>query len=103
MVAVLFVFGVHVPVMLLVDVVGSEMVPPEQIGAMALKAGTTDAPTPTVIVAVEAHCPVLGVKVYEVDPAVLVVIFEGFHVPVTLFEDVVNKLPGVAFRQYGPS
>ncbi len=33
----------------------------------------------------------------------LVLIIEGFHVPVTLFVEVVNKLPGVAFRQYGPS
>jgi hypothetical protein len=62
-VVVLFTAGDHVPVKALVEDVGSVNVPPEQIGAMVLNVGTTGAPTLTVVVAVEAHCPELGVKV----------------------------------------
>ena len=51
----MFTAGDQLPVTPFVDVPGSEMVPPEHIGEMALKVGTTDAPIPTVIVAVEAH------------------------------------------------
>ena len=48
--------GLHVPVILFVDVVGKVgAVAPEQIGAIALKAGTTDGVTVIVNVVVEAH------------------------------------------------
>jgi hypothetical protein len=46
---------------------------------------------------VVAHCAELGVKVYLIDPAELVVIAEGLHVPVMLLVDVTDKFPGVAF------
>jgi hypothetical protein len=54
-VAVLFTAGDHVPVILLFEVVGSVIVPPEQIGAIAVNVGTVGEFTVTVIVAVEAH------------------------------------------------
>ena len=47
----------------LAEVVGSEKLPPEQIGAICVKLGVTLGLTVTVIVAVVAHCPELGVKV----------------------------------------
>ncbi len=45
------------------EVVGSEKLPPEQIGATGAKLGVTLGLIVTVIVAVVAHCPELGVKV----------------------------------------
>jgi hypothetical protein len=60
---VLFTAGSQLPVNPFVDVVGRVKVPPEQIGAMGLNVGATGAPTLTVIVAVVAHCPDVGVKV----------------------------------------
>ena len=45
------------------EVVGSVKLPPEQIGATGVKVGATFGLTVTVIVAVVAHCPELGVKV----------------------------------------
>ena len=62
-VAVLFTAGDHVPVILLLEVVGSVIIPPEQIGAIAVKVGTVGVFTVTVIAAVVAHCPVVGVNV----------------------------------------
>ena len=53
----------------------------------------------TLIVAVVAHCPVVGVKVYAVVPAVVVAMIVGFHVPVTPFVDVAGKAAGVAPTQ----
>jgi hypothetical protein len=41
----------------LFEVVGSEKLPPEQIGAICAKLGVTFGLTTTVIVAVVAHCP----------------------------------------------
>ncbi len=58
-----------------------------------------------VIVAVVAHCPAVGVKVYVCIPTVDVLIVDGDQVPVIggeLFE-LVGKVPGVAFWQYGPN
>ena len=57
--------------------------------------GTTDELTCTVIVAEEAHCPVIGVKVYTVDPADAVLIGAS-QVPEILFRDMVGKIPGIA-------
>jgi hypothetical protein len=55
-VVLLTVAGLHVPVMPLVEVVGSKgAVDPSQIGAMAVKVGVTVGFTVTVNVAVEAH------------------------------------------------
>ncbi len=55
--------GAQLPVMPLSEVVGSEKLPPEQIGATCVKLGVRFGLTVTVIVAVVAHCPELGVKV----------------------------------------
>ncbi len=61
--AVLFTAGNQLPVNPFVEVVGSVIVPPEHIGATVLKVGAVGGLTFTVIVAVVAHCPAVGVKV----------------------------------------
>ena len=64
MVALLFKAGAHVPVMPLLEVVGSgDSVAPEHIGATALNVGVTFGLTVIVNVVVVAHCPAAGVKV----------------------------------------
>jgi hypothetical protein len=56
--------GAHVPVMPLLDVVGSgASMAPEHIGATAVNAGVMFGLTVIVRVAVVAHCPVVGVNV----------------------------------------
>jgi hypothetical protein len=56
--------GDHVPVMLLFDVVGRAFkVAPAQIAATCVNVGVTIGLTVIVIVAVEAHCPAVGVNV----------------------------------------
>ncbi len=56
--------GNHVPVNELLEVVGNvASVPPEQIGATAVKVGMIFGFTVIANVAVVAHCPVVGVKV----------------------------------------
>jgi hypothetical protein len=62
-VAALFTAGDHVPVILLFEVVGSEIVPPLQIGATCVNVGVTGWLTVTLIVAVVAQVPAVGVKV----------------------------------------
>ena len=62
-VAVLFTAGDHVPVMLLLEVSGSVIVPPLQIGAICVNVGTVGWFTVTDIVAVVAQTPAAGVKV----------------------------------------
>ena len=59
----LFTAGDQFPVNPFVELVGRVIVPPEHIGAMVLNVGAVGAPTLTVIVAVVAHCPDVGVKV----------------------------------------
>ena len=64
MVAVLSSAGDHVPVIPLLDVVGSAFnIPPEQIGPTALNVGVTLGLTTIIKVDVVAHCPAVGVKV----------------------------------------
>ena len=56
--------GDHVPVMLLFDVVGrADNVAPEQIADTCVNVGVTIGLTVIVIVAVDAHCPAVGVNV----------------------------------------
>ena len=56
--------GVHVPVMLLLEVVGNgDKVAPEHIGATAVNVGVVLVFTVIVNVVVVAHCPGSGVKV----------------------------------------
>jgi hypothetical protein len=63
-VAVLFNAGAHVPVMLLLEVVGrGESVAPEQIAATGVNVGVTFGLTVIVKVVVVAHWPAVGVKV----------------------------------------
>ena len=62
--AVLSKAGAQVPVIPLVEVVGSAVsVPPEQIGATGLNVGVIFGLTVIVNVAVVAHWPAVGVKV----------------------------------------
>ena len=64
MVAVLSKAGAHVPVMPLLEVVGSaDKVAPEQIGATAVNIGVTLVLTVIVNVVVVAHCPGSGVNI----------------------------------------
>ena len=64
MVVVLSSVGAHVPVIPLLEVVGSSVsVAPEQIGPTAVNVGVILELTTIVIVAVVAHCPASGVKV----------------------------------------
>jgi hypothetical protein len=88
-VAVLLIAGNHVPVMLLFDTVGKLNVPPAQIAASCVNVGKVLLFTATVIVAVEAHCPAVGVNVYAV---VAVLLIAGNHVPVMPLFEVVGKL-----------
>ena len=63
-VVLLTVAGFQVPVMPLLDVVGSTgAAEPEQIGATAVNVGVIFALTVIVSVVVVAHCPAVGVKV----------------------------------------
>jgi hypothetical protein len=60
----LFSAGAQVPVIPLLEVVGSaDKVAPEQIGATALKVGVMFGFTTIVKVVVVAHCPTVGVNV----------------------------------------
>ncbi|MNS50252.1 hypothetical protein D3C72_828940 [compost metagenome] len=72
--------GAQVPVILLLDVVGKGLsVAPAQIGATCVNAGSILLLICMVIVAVVAHCPAVGVKVYVV---VTVLFSAGLQVPV---------------------
>ena len=66
---------------------------PEHRSATAAKVGVTSGFTVIVSVAVVAHCPVVGVKVYSV-----VAVFDtaGDQVPVMPFNEVVGKAPKLA-------
>ena len=60
----MFSAGAHVPVMPLLDVVGSAVsVAPEQIGPTALNVGVMFGLTVIINVVVVAHCPAVGVNV----------------------------------------
>ena len=64
MVTVLLRAGAHVPVIPLLEVVGNGFnVPPEQMGATAVKVGVILGFTVMVSVVVVAHCPAVGVNV----------------------------------------
>jgi hypothetical protein len=85
----LTVAGLHVPVILFVEVFGNTgTVPPEQIARAVpkLNVGVMFGFTVTVNVAGNAHRPAVGVNVYTPLPVLLTV--EGLHVPVMLLVDV---------------
>jgi hypothetical protein len=92
-VAVLSKAGDQVPVYPLREVVGKAVtVPPSHIGATAVKVGRIFGFTVMVSVAVVAHCPAVGVKVYLV---VVVLSKAGDQVPVYPLRDVVGKVVNV--------
>ena len=85
----MFKAGVQVPVIPLVEVVGSgASVAPAHIGNTAVKVGVTLVFTSMVSVAVVAHWPGSGVKVYVV---VAVLFKAGAQVPVMPLVDVVGS------------
>ena len=92
--------GLQVPVIPLLDVVGSTgAAAPEQIGATAVNAGVTLVLTVTVTVVVVAHNPAVGVKVYV--PVVVLLTVAGLQVPVIPLLDVVGSTGAVAPEQIG--
>lgn len=52
---------------------------------MAVNVGAMEAAMVTLIVAVVAHCPTVGVNVYTVVPAVAVLIVAGLQLPLIPF------------------
>ena len=91
--------GAQVPVMPLIDVVGSAVsVAPEQIGATALKVGVIFGFTVIVSVAVVAHCPAVGVNAYVV---VAVLSKAGAQVPMIPLLEVVGSAVRVAPEHMG--
>ena len=71
----------------MLDVVGNALiVAPEQNGPTGSKVGVVFGVIVIVKVAVVAHCPAVGVKVYVVDTELLIA---GDHVPVILFVELV--------------
>ena len=95
--------GDHVPVMPLVDVVGSTgAVVPWQKAGTALNVGTVPAPvTVTVKVATVAHWPVEGVNVYV--PVAVLLTVAGDHVPVMPLVEVVGSTGAAEPLQIGPT
>ena len=88
-VVVLLIAGLHVPVMLFVDVVGRAGIEaPAQYGPAELKVGVTTGLIVIVSVVVTAHCPAEGVNVYVV---VALLFIAGSQVPLTPFVDVVGR------------
>ncbi|ESU27101.1 hypothetical protein FLJC2902T_22470 [Flavobacterium limnosediminis JC2902] len=98
-VAVLFNDGDHVPTIPSLEVVGNVVNdPPAQIGATCVNVGVTLGVTVIVIVAVVAHSPASGVKVYVV---VVVLFIAGDQVPVTPSFEAVGKAVSVPPEQIG--
>ena len=69
---------------------------------MALNVGVIWGLTVIGNVAMMAHCPAEGVKVYVVVPGVNVLIVAGLQVPVIPLVEVVGSAGGVLFWQSGP-
>ena len=96
----LTVAGLHVPVMLFVDVlVKGGTVPPSQILNVVpkLNVGVMFGATVTVKVVGLAHSPGLGVNVYT--PEFWLSTVAGLHVPATPFDDVFGKFGTVPSAQ----
>ena len=91
--------GLQVPVYPLFEVVGKAVkVPPEHIGATAVKVGVIFGLTVMLKVVVVAHWPGVGVKVYVV---VAVLFKAGVQTPVMLLLEVVGKAVKVAPEHMG--
>ena len=92
--------GLHVPVILLSDVVGNAgTVPPLQTERVVPKPkfGAMFGFTVTVNVVVVAHSPAFGVKVYV--PLAVLLTVAGLQVPLMPFVDRVGKTGAVLFAQ----
>jgi Flp pilus assembly pilin Flp len=95
----LFNAGDQVPVIPLFDVIGNaDKLAPEQIGATAVNVGVILGLTVIVTVAVVAHCPASGVKVYVV---VVVLSNAGDQVPVMPLVEVVGNADKLAPEHIG--
>ena len=95
--AVLIVAGLHVPVMLLPDVVGNAgAMERRHNGPIWINVGVMEALTVTLSVAVVPLCPAEDVKVYVVVPGVAVE-NTGLQVPMIPFLEVVGSGVAVAF------
>lgn len=100
-VVLLFMAGLQVPVIPLLEVVGNAAsVAPAQIGCTCVNNGVALFTT-MVMVAVAAHCPAVGVNVYVV--VVLLLIVAGLQVPVIPLLDVVGRGATVAPWHIGPT
>ena len=88
-VCVLSMAGDHVPGIPSIELAGNESGSPAQIAEIGANVVVVGVFTVTVIVAVLAHCPALGVKVYVV---VCVLSMAGDQVPVMLLLEVVGKV-----------
>jgi hypothetical protein len=75
--------------MLFVEVVGKVINPPLQMGPTCTNIGVIIGLTSTLICAVVAHCPAVGVNVYVV---VVVLLIAGNHVPVIPLVDVMGNV-----------
>lgn len=88
-VTVLFNAGLQLPVTPLSEVVGKgDNAEPTHTGGTCVNIGTILGVTVTVMLAVVAHCPAVGVNVYVV---VLVLFQAGLQLPVTPLVEVVAK------------
>jgi hypothetical protein len=100
-VVVVLLAGDQLPEILLLEVRGrSGMLVPAQYGPACVKLGVTGAVMAMVIVAVVAHCPSDGVKVYVV---VVVVLIAGDQTPEILLLEVRGRLGMLVPAQYGPA
>ena len=99
----MIVAGLQVPVIPLLEVNGSTgAVAFRQSGPMASKTGVTEAAMVMSTVTGTLHKPAVGVKVYGVVPAILVLITAGDQVPVIPLLEVSGKVGAVVFRQIAP-
>jgi hypothetical protein len=93
-VVLLTVAGDHVPVIPFVEAVGrTGATDPLQIGAITANVAVMLELTVISNVAVVAHCPAFGVKVYV--PEVVLLTVAGDHVPVIPFVEVAGKTGAV--------
>ena len=89
--------GDHVPVIPLFEVVGNAAnIAPEQIELTCVNVGVAFGVTEIVMVAIVAHNPAVGVKVYVV---VAVLLTAGDHVPIIPLAEVVGNAAKIAPEQ----
>jgi hypothetical protein len=101
---VLMAAGLHIPVMPLLDVAGNAGAAAfTQRGPMAVNTGVICTSIVIFNVAVVAHWPAVGVKVYVVVPTTDVLIVAGDHVPVMPLLDIAGNTGAAAFRQSEPN